>query len=399
MFVFGEYSMMRILWKTEKERSVAMLLAWTAVLIFFFFFMGETPIWAEQIESYSHTSSNVPCPNCKEPLTVVSTQEATCTVRGFIEYKCDECNQYHEIVYGEEYAPHSWKQIDSTKATCTKSGSITRQCSECRVEEEVSSEAALGHDYQDNVVAPTCSEIGYTDHTCSRCPDTKRDSYTAKLPHTYSETLESEPTCQTVGFLRHICQVCNHSYSEEVPVVEHDWNIAVVEATHAEQGFTVYSCRFCETMQRGNFTQQRPYNMVWTVQDATCTANGMKIGYCSDGCGHTETVVIPRLNHDFGQWMAIRNADEAGDGIESRVCSRCELSEMKYIPYEPKAQVEKPASTVNMNWLALGSLAVLSIVAVIFVVVFLLLLLEHARRDRIKRSRRVPPSVTYSGEL
>jgi hypothetical protein len=378
---------------------VSMLLAWMAVMLLFFFFIGETPARAEQIESHSHASSNLPCPKCKKPLTVVSVQEATCTVRGFTEYNCDECNQYHEIVYGE-LAPHDMEQISTQEATCTQPATITERCKDCQITVTGDvKDSVLGHDYQDEVTPPTCSAIGYTDHTCSRCGDTYRDSQTATIPHTYTETMESEPTCQTVGFMRHTCELCDHSYTEEIPVVEHDWTISVVEATHSEQGFTVYSCRFCQTMKRENFTEQRPYDMVWTVQEATCTANGLKIGYCSDGCVHTETVVIPRLDHDFGEWITIRRADEAGDGIESRICSRCELSEMKYIPYDhTQEQVKEPVDVVGMNWLALGSLAILSIVAVIFVIVFLLLLLEHARRDRVKRSRRIPPSETYSNE-
>ncbi len=387
--------MMRILWKTKEKWNVSTFLPLMAMMLLFIFFIGATPVRAEQTESHTHASSVVPCPNCDKPLTVVSVQKATCTVRGFTEYKCNECNQHHEIIY-EEVIPHDMVQVSSKDATCTEPATITEQCKDCHftVTADVK-DSVLGHDYQDKVTPPTCSAIGYTDHTCSRCGDTYRDSQTAMIPHTYAETMESEPTCQSVGFMRHTCELCDYSYTKEIPVVEHDWLISVVEATHSEQGFTVYSCRFCQTTKRGNFTEQRPYDMVWTVQEATCTANGLKVGYCSDGCGHTETVVLPRLDHDFGEWITIRRADEEGDGIESRICSRCELSEMKYIPYDhEQVQVQEPVETVGSNWLALGSLAILSIVAVIFVVVFLLLLLEHARRDRVKRSRRMP----YSNE-
>lgn len=384
--------MMRILWKTGKERSIALLCIGTAMLLFFFFFIGESPAWAEQIESHSHASSGVLCPKCDKPLTVVAEKEATCMSRGMVEYNCDECNDYHKIIYSEE-APHSWKQISSTPSTCTESGSITRQCKVCGKQSKISDGSAMGHNYKETVVPPTCSEIGYTDHTCSRCGDSYRDSETAMIPHTYSETVEIEPTCQTVGFLRHTCLVCEHSYTQEMPIVEHDWNFSVVEPTHTEQGFTVYSCRFCETVKRGSFTDPRPYDMVWTVQDATCNASGLKVGYCSDGCGYTETVVIPRLNHEFGDWMTIRRPDADSDGIESHVCSRCGVSEMRQIPYDPKLQETPQTESSKMNWLALGSVAVVSVVAVIMIMVMMLLLLENAHRQRTKRARRTSPSV------
>jgi hypothetical protein len=389
-----------MLWKTEGTKGLIWLCALIAVVILFFLTVGGTPTLAEQTQPQIYASVAALCPKCKEPLTVVSTQDATCEVRGYIEYNCDECNQYHEIVYGEEYAPHDWKVLSSTPATCIKSGSLTRQCKECKLVTEVSGEAALGHDYRDTVVAPTCSAIGYTDHTCDRCGETYRDSETAMIAHTYDETVEVEPTCQTVGFLRHTCSECGYSYTEEMPVVEHNWNYSVVEPTHTEQGFTVYSCSFCETVKRGNFTDPRPYDMVWTVQEATCTAGGLKIGYCSDGCGHTETEQFPKLNHDFGEWITIRKADEEGDGIESHVCSRCQLSEMRYIPYNYQEQVEEPlVGTPKTNWLALGCIAVVSVVGVILVVAFLLLLLEHARKDRVKRSRKISESEAYYREL
>lgn len=392
--------MMRMLWRAESTRRAAWLGVWIAVVTLFFVTVGGTPTRAEQTPSQSYALSRELCPNCNAPLTIVSKQDATCEVRGYIEYNCDECNQHHEIVYSEEYAPHDWKVLFSTPATCVKSGSLTQQCKECGIITEVTDGVALGHDYRDIVVEPTCSAIGYTDHICDRCGDTYRDSETAMTAHTYDETVEVEPTCQTVGFLRHTCSECGHSYTEEVPVVEHNWNYSVVEATHTEQGFTVYSCSYCETVKRGNFTDPRPYDMVWTEQEATCTAGGLRIGYCSDGCGYTETEQFPKLNHDFSEWMTIRNADEEGDGIESRICSRCEFSEMRYIPYDPEEQVTEPIVTApKTNWIALGSIAIVSVVGVILVIAFLLLLLEHARKDRVKRSRRTPTATPYSREL
>ena len=392
--------MLRILWKTSREGAALFGLC-AALLLLGFYRLGGTPSWAWERETSSYSSQAASCPKCKSPLTIMSVQKATCTVRGHVEYNCDECNQYHEIVY-EEVIPHDYEKISSEEATCTQSATVTKRCKDCNavITEEVQ-DSVLGHDYQDVVTPPTCSAIGYTDHICRRCGDTYQDSHTAKIDHTYIETVEIPPTCQAVGFMRHTCQMCQHSFTEELSVVEHDWQFAsLVEASHTQQGYTVYACSYCETIKRENFTEQRPYEMVWTEQEATCTANGLKIGVCADGCGHTETVVIPRLEHRFGEWMTIRNADESGAGIESRVCELCAFSEMRDIPYVPgtqKVEPVEPTPSVDKNWFALGSIAVLCVVAIIFVVVLLMLLLEHARRDRMKRSRR-QFSASYSNE-
>ncbi len=376
--------MKRILLKTERKRDAVLLCVLTAILAVFWGWLGNSPVRAEQIESYSHASSALPCPKCGESLTVVSVKDTTCTTRGYIEYNCDECNQYHEIVY-EELAAHKWMQVSSSAATCTQPVYITNKCRECgtTVTEEVK-DSALGHNYREDVIAPTCSSIGYTLHTCTRCGDSFHTDQTETTEHTYSQTVTVEPTCQSVGQSRNICLVCNYHFTEEIPMVEHDWKTEAVGATHSTNGYTVYTCQFCETVMRGDFTELLPYDMVWEEHPASCTASGLKVGYCADGCGHTETVMIPHLGHTFGEWMVLRAASEESDGLESRVCTRCDHTENRTVKHDPNAlQAGEP-----MKPMTLLIIVFLLLVGIVVVGFLFLLLLEHARRDKNARPKR-----------
>ena len=347
-----------------------------------------SPIHAAEAESHSHTSSSVACPKCGKPLTVVGTKETSCSLRGYTEYNCDECNQYHEIIY-EDLAPHTWKQIASTAPTCTEAGTITRRCTVCSATERVEHGTALGHNYQTEVIAPTCSSIGYTLHTCTRCGDSYQTDQVGTTKHTYSQTVITEPTCHSVGHLRNVCLVCGQYTTEEIPMVEHSWKTEVVEATHESQGYTIYTCQYegCGTVKREDFTDPLPYDMIWTEQiPATCTSNGVKVGHCADGCGHTETVVLPHLGHDFGDWETVYEASKDSDGLERRVCSRCQHTETQTVKYDPRANI---AQAEPIDPLMLGVFAFLLLIAIGVIVLCFLLLMEHARRDTSKRKRKL----------
>ena len=100
------------------------------------------------------------CTVCGEELVPMKGhspgKEATCTE----PQRCTVC--------GEELAPMK-EHSPGRKATCTE----PQRCTVCL---EVLN-PALGHDYEDTVIAPTATEAGYTLHVCSRCQDSYTDSY------------------------------------------------------------------------------------------------------------------------------------------------------------------------------------------------------------------------------
>lgn len=342
---------------------------------------------AEEPIAHSHASaSGELCPKCGKSVTITKYQP-TCSAQGYTEYVCLECNEYRKLDDYVDKLAHQWQQIASSKATCTESGSITRKCKVCGEISEIENGAALGHDYQDEVVAPTCSSIGYTLHTCSRCKDSYQDAETAKTDtHTYIEEIIDVPTCQEVGRRRDMCTACGEVKNVELPMVDHEYTSQVIEPTHTEQGYTIYTCLFCGTVKRENYTVPKPYDMVWTTQEPTCTEGGQKIGICADGCGHIETVVLSRLGHDFGEWETIREATDTVIGLESHICSRCQTVETRTTNYAPTNV--KPEEPTQLSPLTVLIVAFLLIVSFGVISLLFLLLLEHSKRDRRRDRRR-----------
>ena len=66
--------------------------------------------------------------------------------------------------------------------TCTEKGYTVHTCSKCGDSYKDSYVDALGHDYEETVIAPTETEKGYTLHTCKRCGDSYKDNYTEPVP-------------------------------------------------------------------------------------------------------------------------------------------------------------------------------------------------------------------------
>jgi phage FluMu protein Com len=72
--------------------------------------------------------------------------------------------------------------------TCTEGGYTEVTCSRCDYSSTTDITDALGHDLQNKVVAPTCTEEGYTEVTCSRCDYSNKTDITEATGHTYTYT-------------------------------------------------------------------------------------------------------------------------------------------------------------------------------------------------------------------
>ncbi len=362
----------------RKMKSKGIALGALFVLCLLFWMSAPAP------EVHAALATPPKCEVCGQACALMRDDAPTCQSVGYYVYICRDHNKLYLIEYGE-ILPHNWRQIGVNDPTCTEKGSITQECMACKTKETVDNGDPLGHNYTEEVIAPTCSSIGYTRHACQRCGDAYQTDQVGTLPHTYEQTVMVEPTCHSVGQMRNICLVCNYFSTEEIPTVPHDYATEVIPPTHTEQGYTIYTCRYegCGTVKREDFTPTREYTMIWDETPATCTSTGMKIGICSCGCGHAETVVIPRLEHAFGDWIIIREATPDEMGLRSRVCVHCQHAENKDFAYDPDPDSQESKG----NMLTVGAIAFLLLVAVIVVFLVLLLLLEHARRDKQKRSR------------
>ena len=69
----------------------------------------------------------------------------------------------------------------------------------------------------------------------------------------------------------------------------------------------------------------------WEVTTkATCTEEGEETRVCSR-CQTTEMRKTEALGHQFGEWKVVKEPTETEDGYEERVCERCEVKETKVL--------------------------------------------------------------------
>ena len=177
----------------------------------------------------------------------------TCTEKGYTTHTCS-CGDSYVDSYVDALG-HDMGQWKTTKeATCTEKGAKERKCSRCD-HTETEEIAALGHDHQAVVTAPTCTEKGYTTHTCSRCGDSYVDSYVDALGHDMGQWETSkEATCTEKGVKERKCSRCDHTETEEIAALGHEYTAVVTEPTCEAQGYTTYTCSRCGDSYVSDYT-------------------------------------------------------------------------------------------------------------------------------------------------
>lgn len=138
---------------------------------------------------------------------------ATCTVDGYTDYACSECD--FTVVDDKVSAPGhkfgEWINNDQIKL-CDKVSTLTRSCSVCG-ETEVESSEPTAHKLVFHDGKPsTCTENGYKDYnTCENCDYTTFEEIPAS--HSYTSSV-LPPTCVDDGYTTHTCTVCGDSYND-----------------------------------------------------------------------------------------------------------------------------------------------------------------------------------------
>ena len=322
--------------------------------------------------------------DCQHNYIVDLVCSPTCSAEGFTQYRCTECARFYHDNFVDK-KPHTWKTVSTTKATCTEDGITKKICTVCGEEDYIKNSSALGHSYGTPVfVLSTCVEEGYTLKVCTRCGSEIKDDYQPLADHIYEETYVEEATCQNNGYRTLVCSVCGDKNTEIIPMVDHDYVISeVFEATHEERGYTSYECRFCGITTKDNYTDLKPYDLVFTVDlEPTCTEPGHRTGVCSDGCGYTEEETIEPLGHTFGEWIP------QGLTGEYRICQRCGQVETQTVPASEviDKKIKEVTDPTNISKLMLISAGAL---AAVFIIVFLIIMISHSKRRTQNTKKKI----------
>ena len=176
------------------------------------------------------------------------------------------------------------------------------------------------HTYiEESTLSATCTAPGTKTYTCTLC----NDSYTEEIPmieHSFGAAkVTKEATCTAPGTKTHTCTMCNDSYAEEIPMIEHSFGAAKVtkEATCTEEGEKSVTCEACgvsvvsETIMKIDCI----YTTV-TQKQNTCIDDGMLIHTCSM-CGSIKEEKTKATGHNW----------ESATCTQAKHCTTCNLNE------------------------------------------------------------------------
>lgn len=168
-------------------------------------------------------------------------------------------------------------------------------------------EAAHEHIYTSLVLKPaTCAEEGEVEYVCDLCDDSYREVIPT-LEHTAGEWFTArEATASQTGLRQRICSVCGRVLEEEtIPAVVAD----TVPVSVEDAGGSVQ-----ESAHEHSYISE-------ITREATCTERGEETFTCTQ-CGDIFTKSIPATNHPSRR--TIRTDGDCGEpGSVETICNLC----------------------------------------------------------------------------
>lgn len=276
---------------------------------------------------------------------------ATCTKKAQYYYSCS-CGEMgtKTFEYGD-LKDHTIVIDSSVSATCEVEGLTEgKHCSTCgKVLVSQQKISKLEHQFSWVIdKEPTLDEAGIKHLECSVC-HTKKSENTKidKLDHIhemeYHEKIDA--TCEKDGSLSYyLCNTCNKKYSDTTGYNE--IQDIVIKATGHEYADPVYQFDYekntciAKTVCKHNeeHTIIEEVNLVKTIiSEATCEKVG-KILYEANFSNEifikkSSTIDLPKISHNYGNWIYTKKPIENENGEIRRVCSICQHSETKVVEY------------------------------------------------------------------
>ena len=289
-------------------------------------------------------------------------KEASCTEEGSKSIHCSVCNAIDEsTVTVIPKSDHNYGDLKETKeATCKEDGTKEKICSVCddKITEVI---PATGHKWNDEYTVDkdaSCTEEGSKSIHCSVCNAIDESTVTVipKADHTYGDwKVTKEATCTEDGSKEKVCEACEDKVTEVIPATGHKWNDEYTvdkEASCKEEGSKSIHCSVCNAIDESTVTvipkSDHNYGDWKVTKEATCTEDGSKEKVC-EVCGDKVTEVIPATGHSFGDWKVTKEATCLETGLKERTCSECGEKESEIIPlidhsWEANPTVDKAAT-------------------------------------------------------
>ena len=308
---------------------------------------------ADEVKELGHKAAEAVVENKVDP---------TCEAEGSYDsvVYCTVCtNEMERETVVVEATGHSYEPV-VTAPTCTEKGYTTYTCSACDDTYIADEVEATGHSYEAVVTAPTCLEAGYTTYTCPDCGDTYQADEVAALDHAWDEgVVLSAPDCatETAGQTEHTCtrENCGAKKIEEIPAVHTEVIDAAVDYTCTTDGLTEgVHCEVCGKiiLAQEVLPAAHRWNEGEIVAEPTCTEEGSTTVTCTvEGCGVTETQVIPATGHTEVEDPYVEETCETVGYEAGSHCSVCgeTIVARKEIPAAHKFEGEPFCTAANVT--------------------------------------------------
>jgi len=238
---------------------------------------------------------------------VTSSQESTCTVKGYEKSICSKCghvNSSKELPLAE----HTYGEWTVSKeSTCKEEGQKERTCTVCS-NKESDKLPKSNHDNEVSITKkPTCTEEGTATTKCKVCGESKEDKI-SKLSHAFGEwTVTKKSTCNDPGTREHTCLVCNYKESAPGELSYHafgEWEVTK-HATLEEEGQMTITCEVCGAQEHSPIDKLVGYTI--TVSGGTVNKKGENKDQSTIYVAEGEVVVITAKNYTgytFYQWYS-----------------------------------------------------------------------------------------------
>ena len=210
---------------------------------------------------------------------------------------------------------------------------------------------AGGHSYEALITEPTCTAEGYTTYICSVCGDSYVDAYVPATDHSYGDWyVVTEPTCVTTGVKRHDCIHCDYFETEDVDMIDHDFDAVVTEPTCITDGYTIFTCSECGFHYVDHWVFAPGHYYENHVTEPTCTTGGYTTHTCVNcGDSYVDTYTAA-LDHDWDEGVVTVEPTEETAGQRLYTCCRCGETKTEEIPalehtHSYEASVTEPTCT------------------------------------------------------
>lgn len=224
----------------------------------------------------------------------------------------------------------------------TPSITVDQDKESAHVGEQITLTASAGHQVKDAVFSYQWYKDGnkLNGETNSVLTVTESGSYTVKVSASDGKLTSAEVESEAVN-----CTITDHSYSSAWTTDgTNHWHECTVcgvkkdSAAHSGGKATCESQALCEVCGAA-YGALNPDNHTGKTEvrgdkAATCTAEGYTGDtYCA-GCGEKLAlgIVLPKIDHTFGEWTVTKEPTETATGEKERICSGCGAIDKAEIP-------------------------------------------------------------------